>query len=254
MRGYVAGKRFNVLSRDAGFRSRPGGRFGNAVLVPENIGSEFGPAGRTAAEEGFVGKLLLNQHVEEPEHHGAVGAGPDGNPLAPDFLSGPGTNGVDGNRADARAVLKASEDLRCLMERRRPVDVVRDERIASREDDPFRMFENRVPARGARVLHAERVGENGADRGRGIAVPGLNVAAHEVEKPLKERNRIVDAPRRLPAVGAAPYGARPEILVGASNCIGREVERLLPAHRNVGIISAGRAALCSLFEKALVRA
>ena len=113
------------------------------------------------------------------------------------------------------------------------VDIASPLRHATEGHDQATVSDDIAPGDGVR--DEVRVGcqdarEDDLGRARAVAVDGADVAAHDVQKPVHQALRVVDAPGTAPPVGATEDRLRPVLAVDAPELRSDEIEGLIPGH------------------------
>ena len=238
--------RLLVEPADAG---RPGGVADDAVKTSVEAGLERFEARRAGLEKITVGPARRQKRVHEAERERGVRPGKRRDPAPARDVERLGLHGIDGDDLESLLRSHRLEDLRRVVQRRGPGDVVRDDRIRTPENDALGMLEHLGRRRHVGVSASCDHLLYGGDGGRGVGVEGLHESALEHQQPSQESDRIVDLARVLPAVGPAPDGRGSVVRIRPLDRAGGKLERLLPFDLDEGLPAAaltGQGGIASL--------
>ena len=241
---HAPGQRADRLWRRSAKRRGPFRRLGLAVAFAHQIGAEALEPRGVAVKEGVIRQTLVFEHIGQRQHQGGVRARRHRQPVA-------ALGGVAALRANVEAVhapgKKASDPaVGAMLGHPAHADLAVLGVDASEHDEGFGLGLQRLPVFLMLIemrdeIAAEDMRHDRLRAARGIAPERGDIAADAVEKAVHLALRMMEAPRRGPAVGAAE-DRRVAMRVAHPVDLGRgDVERLVPRQLDEGLAAAPAA-------------
>ncbi len=215
----------------------PLGCLRHPVGLAEDVPPDLVGPHRERREELLVGEAVDDEHVDQRQHDGGVGARHDTHPLGAEV--GEGVVALGGQRHDLRAAAhrpgQVGADVAGVSTRHHPG--VGAAHAAEADEEVGVLGEvgpgGRLVPQVERAARADEVGEQHRAGAAAVVADRAGAAADRVEEPVQLALRVVQPARAAPAVGAAEDRAVAELRPDPPQLAGEQVERGVPVDLDV---------------------
>ncbi len=246
-RRHLRGQRLDDRLLDVADRRRPGRVATDAVAFAGEVGLELVPALAAVAQEVGIAGAGRNHRMREAHHQRNVGVRARRDPAGALVGVDVAAHRADVDEIDAGLAGGLLCSARPVPGQAARVDLRVLERQAAEGDDQLGVLGDLIPVRCRGVDRvrgaADDVRQDHLHRRAAVAVDRGGVAAVEVEEAMQQALRMVEAPGTAPAVRAAVDGGIAVLGLDARELARRQVERLVPAHLDEGVLPACGAAV-----------
>ena len=232
----------------------PLGRLRRAVVRAEHVGAETLETGAVAREERGIVPLFRDQHPGEREHQRGIGVGADGDPGRIEEIGAVAPRGADDDEFAAGGFRLAQPFLHRVLAGAAARNLTVLEREAAEGDEQLAVSCDAFPVRDSarhRREGADDVRQEKLRAAPAVVADLVDTAAAGEQKAADQGARMMQPPRRGPAVRAAEDSFSAAFGAHAREFAGDEIERPLPGDFDEGLDAALRARVIAAAAAAL---